>query len=135
MSVTIALALPRLAEAEKLQEALYTAGDAEYHKFLTSEEFVARFAPSSDNIAKVTAALEKYGLKVEKTSATTLRATGLPAVMESTFQVTLHDFELPAHAGVAATTFHAPLARPVIPAEISSAVTAVVGLSSSPVTG
>jgi kumamolisin len=132
MSVTIALALPKLAEAEKLQQALYTAGDAQYHKFLTSDEFVARFAPSSADVAKVTAALENYGLKVEKTSATTLRATGLPAVMERTFQVTLHDFELPAHGGVAGATFHAPLARPVIPAEISSAVTAVVGLSNSP---
>ncbi len=132
MSVTVALALPKLAEAEKLQEALYAPGDPQYHKFLTSEEFVARFAPSSNDIAKVTAALEKYGLKVEKTSTTTLRATGLPTVMERTFQVTLHDFELPAHDGVAAATFHAPLARPVIPAEISSAVTAVVGLENSP---
>jgi kumamolisin len=132
MSVTIALALPKLAEAEKLQEALYTPGDAQYHQFLSSEEFVSRFAPSSADIAKVTAALEKYGLKVEQTSATTLHATALPAVMERTFQVSLHDFELQPHAGLQATTFHAPLTRPVIPAEISSAVTAVVGLDSSP---
>ena len=133
MSVTIALALPRLSEAEKLQEALYASGDPLYHKFLTSEEFVARFAPSSEQVANVTSALEKYGLKVERTSATTLRATGLPATMERTFQVTLHDFEIPAHAGAAGSTFHAPLGRPVVPAEISSAVTAVVGLSNSPV--
>ncbi len=132
MSVTIALTLPKLADAEKLQEALYTPGDPQYHQFLTSKEFLARFAPSSAGIAKVTAALQSYGLKVEQTSATTLRATGLPSVMERTFQVTLHDFELQAHAGVPATTFHAPLTRPVIPAEISSAVTAVVGLDSSP---
>jgi kumamolisin len=132
MSVTIALTLPKLAEAEKLEEALYTHGDAQYHKFLTADEFVARFAPSSAEIAKVAAALEKYGLQVEQSSATTLRATGLPSTMERTFQVTLHDFELQAHDGVAATTFHAPLSSPVIPAEIASAATAVVGLDNSP---
>src|SRR5581483_4572172 len=46
ISVTIALALPALDEAEKLQQALYTPGDPQFHKFLTADQFVARFAPS-----------------------------------------------------------------------------------------
>jgi kumamolisin len=132
MSVTIALALRNLANAEELQEALYTPGDPRYHQFLTADEFVVRFAPSGADIAKVTAALEKYGLTVEKATATTLRATGLPSAMERTFQVTLHDFEISAEDGLVGSRFHAPLGRPIIPAEISSAVSAVVGLDNSP---
>ncbi len=128
MSVTIALALPKLNEVEKLQQALYTPGDPQFHKFLTAEQFVARYAPTSADVAKVVAALGKYRLTAERTTATTLRVTGLPADMERAFSVSLHSYEVAAHDGVAGYTYHAPLSRPAIPAEISSAVAAVVGL-------
>jgi subtilase family serine protease len=131
ISVTVALALPALNEAEKLQESLYTPGDPQFHKFLTAEQFVARFAPTDADIAKVTAALAKYGLTAEKTTATTLKVTGLPANMERAFSVVLHSYEVPAHNNVAAYTYHAPTSRVTVPAEISAAVTAVVGLDSS----
>lgn len=76
MSVTIALALPKLSDAEKLQQSLYTRGDPQYHQFLSAEQFVARFAPTDADIAKVVAALAKYGLTATKTTATTLKVTG-----------------------------------------------------------
>jgi subtilase family serine protease len=132
ISVTVALALPSLGEAEKLQESLYTPGDPQFHKFLTADQFVARFAPTDADIAKVTAALAKYGLTSEKTTATTLKVTGLPANLERAFSVVLHSFEVPAHDNVAGYTYHAPTSRPTVPAEISAAVAAVAGLDNSP---
>src|SRR5580658_8999842 len=45
-SVTIALRLPELNEAENLLKSLNTPGDPQFHQFLTADQFVARFAPS-----------------------------------------------------------------------------------------
>jgi kumamolisin len=132
ISVTIALALPALNDAEKLQESLYRPGDPQFHQFLTADQFVARFAPTGADVAKVVAALAKYGLTAERTTPTTLKVTGLPADMERAFSVSLHAYEVPAHDNVPGYTFHAPLSRPTVPNEISAAVAAVVGLDSRP---
>ena len=132
ISVTLTLALPGLSEAEKLQEAIYTPGTPEFHHFLTAEEFAARFAPTDADVAQVAAALAKYRLTVERTTATTLKVTGVPADLERAFSVRLHSYEVGSHANVAGYTFRAPLNRPIIPAEISGAVRAVVGLDNRP---
>jgi subtilase family serine protease len=132
ISVTIALRLPKLDDAEKLLISLHTPGDPQFHQFLTADQFVARFAPTNADVAKVIAALAKYGLTAERTTATTLRVTGLPADLERAFSVSLHSYEVPAHGTVAGYTFHAPLAGPTVPAEISAAVVALVGLDSRP---
>lgn len=133
MSVTIALKLPNLEEAEKLHEALYRQGDPQYHQFLTAEQFAARFAPTGADVAKVVAALAKYGLKAEKTTATTLKVTGLPSDFERTFQISLHSFEVAAQGNVARYTYRAATGRAIVPAEISSAVASVAGLDTSPI--
>lgn len=75
ISVTIALALPAASEVEKLQQAIYTPGAPEFHHFLTADQFAARFAPKDADVAKVVAAIAKYNLVAEKTTATT-RAGG-----------------------------------------------------------
>ena len=107
ISITIALSLPNLSEAERLQQAIYTPGDPQFHHFLTAEEFVARFAPSSADIAKIAAALARYGLTAEKTTATTLKVTGLPAQFERAFAVNLHRFDV----DIATTALRLQLSR------------------------
>ncbi len=131
-SVTVALRLSKLAEAENLLTSLHTPGDPQFHQFLTADQFVARFAPANADVAKVIAALAKYGLAAERTTATTLKVTGLPADMENAFAVSLHSYEVPAHGNVTDYTYHAPLTRPTIPAEIAVSVATVVGLDSRP---
>jgi kumamolisin len=132
ISVTVALGLSDLDGAEALLTSLNTPGNPQYHQFLTAEQFVARFAPSKSDVAKVVAALSKYGLTVTQTTATTLRATGLAADMERAFAVSLHSYSVPAHGALAGYTYHAPLSRAVVPAEVSGLVAAVVGLDSRP---
>src|ERR1700691_4729574 len=133
ISITIALSLPNLGDAERLQQAIYTPGDPQFHHFLTAEEFVARFAPSSAEIAKITTALARYGLTAEKTTATTLKVTGLPAQFERAFSINLHRFDVDAHDSSPGYSYHAPMSRPIIPAEIAPAVSAILGLDSRPV--
>jgi len=132
LSVTVVLQLPKLKEAEALLISLHTPGNAQFHKFLTPAQFAARFAPTNAEVARITASLAKYGLTAERTSATTLKVTGLPANMERAFAVSLHSYEVPAHGNVAGYAFHAPLSRATIPSEISGSVAAVVGLDSRP---
>ncbi|HXX56343.1 MAG TPA: protease pro-enzyme activation domain-containing protein, partial [Candidatus Nitrosotalea sp.] len=132
LSITIALRLRDLNAAENLLIALHTPGDPQFHHFLTAVQFVARFAPTDADVAKVTAALGKYGLTAERATATTLKVTGLPADMERTFSVSLHSYEVSTHDDVPGYTFHAPLTHATIPAEISASVAAVVGLDSRP---
>jgi subtilase family serine protease len=133
ISVTLTLALPKLAEAEKLQQAIYTPGTPEYHQFLTAAEFASRFGPTDADVATVIAALAKYGLSARRSTTTTLKVTGMPADMERAFSVNLHNYEVAAQDSHPGYTFRAPASRPMIPAEISSAVTAVFGLDNRPV--
>jgi subtilase family serine protease len=132
ISITIALRLPDLDRAEKLLKSVNTPGDPQFRQFLTADQFAARFAPAAADVAKVMAALSKYGLSAQQTSATTLRVSGLPADMERAFAVSLHSYEVPANENSAGYAFHAPLSHATIPAEISASVAAVVGLDSRP---
>ena len=132
ISITIALRLRQLNEAETLLQSLSTPGDPQFHRFLTADQFVARFAPTDADVARIIATLAKYGLAAQRTTATTLKVTGLPADMERAFAVSLHLYQVAAYDTVPSYTFHAPLAHPTIPSEISASVSAVVGLDSRP---
>lgn len=132
MSVTLALGLPDINGAESFMKSLYSPGDPQFHKFLSADQFVARFAPPDADVAKTIENLQKYGLTAEKTSATTLKVTGSPAAMERAFAVSLRSYAVPAHGNVPGYTFHAPLSHPTIPAEISASVVAVAGLDNQP---
>ncbi len=132
ISVTVALRLRNIDEAEKLLTSLSTPGNPQFHQFLTAEQFVARFAPTQAETAKVTAYYAKFGLTVERTTATTLRVTGAQANIERAFAVSMHNYEVPAHDNVPAYSYRAPLTAPTVPNEISASVAAVVGFDNSP---
>ena len=98
ISVTIALRLSDLDEAEKLLVSLHTPGDPQFHQFLTAERVRgALCARRCRRRERSLSALAKYGLAAERTTATTLKVTGLPADMERAFAVSLHSYEVPAH--------------------------------------
>jgi kumamolisin len=132
ISITIALGLPNLGDAEVLLQQINTPGSAQFHQFLSPEEFAARFAPNEESVAGIVASLSAYGLSTERTSPTMLRVTGSAADMERTFAVSLHRYAVGARDDVAGYTFHAPLAGARLPAELAGRVAGVVGLDSRP---
>jgi kumamolisin len=73
MTVTVALGLTSTDKAEALMKSLHTPSDPQFQKFLTAEQFTARFAPKDADVAKVMATFGKYRLVAERTSATTLK--------------------------------------------------------------
>ncbi len=132
ISITISFALPGLSEAEKLQQAIYTPGDPQFHHFLTPAEFNQRFGPKDEDVAQAIASLTKYGLSAERITGSTVRVTGTPAALERAFSVSLHSFEAPAAGNLASYRFRAAIGRPVMPAEISLKAAAVVGFNNHP---
>ena len=132
ISVTVALSLRNIDEAEQLLQSLSTPGSGQYHQFLTSDEFVARFAPTQSDVAKAIAAFAKYGLTAQQTTATTLKVSGLPANIERAFSVNLHSYSVAAHGEAPAYSFHAPQGQASLPSELSGMVSGVAGLSSRP---
>lgn len=133
ISVTLTLALPKLAEAEELQQAMYTPGSPEYRHFLTADQFAKRFAPSDGDIARIVAALAGYRLTAVKSTATTIKVTGMPVDMERAFSTTLHKYEVVAHENLPGYAYRGPATPGTIPPEIQGAVTAVIGLDNRPV--
>jgi len=129
MSITVALKMSNPSGAEALLKSLHTPGDPQFRKFLTPEQFKARFAPAETEVSRVIAALARYGLTSERITATTLRVTGMPENFERAFSVSLHSYSIPAHGEVEGYTYHAPANPMTIPAEISASVAAVVGLA------
>ena len=133
ISVTIALKLSDLAGAESLMQRLVTPGDAMYGKFLTPAQVEAQFGPNESDVARVIAELTASGLAVERTTSTTLTATGNAATLEQTFHTSLHQFVMPATAKHPSFTFRAAKTAPLVPVNIASVVRGVIGLNTNPV--
>lgn len=132
LTLTVTLRLTNLAEAEALLTSIYTPGNAKFHQFLSAAEFNARFAPSDEAVARVIAGLARYGLTAQRSTATTLSVSGLPADIERAFAVTLHRYSVKSHGGSPGFQFHAPLSAPSVPSELTSLVSAVAGLDTQP---
>ncbi len=133
ISVTIALKLSDLTGAESMMQRLVTPGDAMYGKFLTPAEVEAQFGPNESDVARVIGVLSAAGLTVERTTSTTLTATGKASTLEQAFRTSLHQFVMPATAKHESFTFRAAKTAPVVPANIASVVRGVIGLNTNPV--
>jgi subtilase family serine protease len=131
-ALTLSLKLKDRAGAEAFLESLYDATSANFHQFLTPEQYQARFAQSDAAVAEVIATLKAYGLAAERTGATTLHVSGSIPSLERAFRVNLHVYEVPAHGSIPAFRYHAPTSAASIPAELTAAVDNVVGLSTRP---
>ena len=132
VSVTIALALPNLAEAEELLQELNSPGSAQFHQFLSADQFIARFAPTSAAVASVIEDLAHYGLNSERIGATMLKVSGSTRGHRRCLTQSLHRYTVPAHDNVAGFSFHAPRAAGRLPPELAGKVAGVAGLDSRP---
>jgi len=132
VSVTVVLRLRDPNGAEDLLSALTTPGDPQFHKFLTPQQFAAKFGPSVADVANVISSLKRYGLRVDQVTPLTLRAIGTPANIENAFRVSLHQFDVPAQGRAAAYNYRAPLTPPKVPDAVAGLVSGVVGLDTRP---
>jgi subtilase family serine protease len=132
MTVTLALKLKDEAGAQAALQSVYTKGSANFLQFLTPAQFKARFAQSDADVEKLAASLATYGLTATRTGASTVKVSGPAAALENAFRVSLREYEVASDGVSSAYHFEAPTTAPKIPAEISSSVHSVIGLSTRP---
>jgi uncharacterized repeat protein (TIGR01451 family) len=123
--ITFVLPLRNQNELAELIERLYDPADELYGKYLTTAEFVARYAPTQEDHDKVVAYAKKMGLSVSNTHLNRLlvNASGPARVLESAFGLTLHQYMSPT-----GRTFYAPNNDPTVPVHIASVINGIVGL-------
>src|SRR3984885_8504112 len=132
ISLTVALKLRNTDQLESLLKSTYTAGEPGYRKFLTPQEFGAKFGPTPETIARVTQHFQKAGLHVTQLTGTHLSVSGNTAAIQAEFGVQLHAFEAAATDATPAYTFRSPVANPQIAPAIADAVQSVHGLDTRP---
>jgi|JI9StandDraft_1071089.scaffolds.fasta_scaffold03133_9 uncharacterized repeat protein (TIGR01451 family) len=114
---------------EDLVRRMYDPTDEEhYGKYLTSEEFTERFAPTEDDYNAVIAYAKSVGLTVNAThpNRTLLNVEAEKESVEKAFNLCLHHYQEPS-----GRKFYAPDNNPEIPAEIANVIRGIVGLDNS----
>jgi subtilase family serine protease len=126
LSLQVHLQMRNETAARAQLEAISDPDDAQYGKFLTTEQFAAAYAPSADDVAAVRAHLESHGLAVGEVPANNayVAATGTAAQVESAFSTHLSTYY------VAGETRYAPDQAASLPEAVATRVKTVIGLSS-----
>jgi subtilase family serine protease len=123
------LVLMRSASQEtalrQLMGELHTPGTANYHKWLTPDEFGKQFGPSDEDIATVEAWLTGHGFSVTKVNPgkQTIEFSGNVGQFRSAFHAQIHQYE------VNGQTHYANANDPQIPAALAPVVGGFVSLN------
>jgi subtilase family serine protease len=126
------LLLERSTEQEsalrQLLDAQQTKSSANYHTWLTPEQFGKQFGPSDADLQTVTEWLTKQGFQVAKVSAgrTTIEFNGTVAQVENAFQTQIHHFVVDGREHMA------NISDPSIPLALAPVVKGVVALNNFP---
>ncbi|GMA57265.1 hypothetical protein GCM10025858_17680 [Alicyclobacillus sacchari] len=101
-----------------------TPGNPNYHKFLTTSQFAAEYAPSQQVIQQIVGDIHQLGLQVDQVDADGLdiQVSGTVAQFDNALNTTIDNFRADGHE------FRAPKHVPHIPNVLLNSVLAVVGL-------
>jgi subtilase family serine protease len=127
MQVEVAVTPRDEAGLNRMLAALYDQNSPSYHRWLSTGEFDARYAPAAATQAAVAKFLGSSGLTVLPSGSPFLvRATGSSATVQSTFHTTLNTFKDPRGLSYFANS------TPVyLPASLAGTALGVVGLTNT----
>jgi len=125
LDLDVALAGQDPAGLAQAVAAVSTPGSPDYRHYLTSAQYAARFGPTATEVAQVSSALRAEGLTVgtPDPGSILLPVRGTAAAVSAAFGTPLESVQPPDQAPAIVNT-----ASPQIPADLTGAVTAVVGL-------
>jgi hypothetical protein len=117
---------PHMAEEEQFLRDLHTKGSPEFHRFLTAEEWNARFAPLPEDEQAVVDWAQAQGFTVTQRYPNRLLVDveAPVAVIQKALQIAIHTYQ----AG--AVSFFSNDRDPVVPAHLSGILRSVQGLNS-----
>jgi hypothetical protein len=126
LRLVLAVQPPHMAEEEQFLKELQTKGSPNFHKFLTADEWNARFAPPAEDEQAVVDWAISQGFTVTNRFANRLLVdVEAPAgVIEKAFGITINNYQLGDEVDFANDR------DPVIPAHLSGIVSGVLGLDS-----
>lgn len=118
LSLVFRLSPAQRADREALKRALLDPASPSYHRWLTPEEYAARFGAKPADVARASAWLASQGLEVHGASRLGSRLTfsGSVAKLEAAFHAPLHRFEV--HGAM----HYAMTAPPQVPAALADVV-------------
>lgn len=127
-SVTLSLAVKNLAALEAYAASTVDPTSANYHKFLTPDQFGATYGQDATSIAQVVNFLKATGLTVVKVYPNNLliRASGTNAQLAAVFGSPIHTFQ------ALGQTYEAPSSTSAVPSQLAGLVKGVHGLNSRP---
>ncbi|MBU5615405.1 protease pro-enzyme activation domain-containing protein [Geomonas azotofigens] len=128
MRFSFTLPLRNQQALDDLLRRVYDPADPLYGHYLTSSQFIERFAPSAADYEAVKSYARGLGLTITGTHAnrTILDVAGPAAAVEAAFDLQLHRYQ--AHSG---HTFVAPDSDPGVPSAIAGRISGMVGLDSA----
>lgn len=124
VDVAISLKLVNRPQLERFIASTVDRSSPNFRKFLTPQQFAARFGQSDASVTRVRAFLKAHGISVTKVFSNNLvlMARGSNAQLASLFGSPIHNFSENGQA------YQRPLNRLVMPAAISDVVAGVAGL-------
>jgi len=125
MTLNIAPSAAQKQEIAALLKALQDRNSPQYHKFLTHEQYAARFGLTDADMGKLTSWLKSQGFTVESVSKTrtSISFSGKAWQVEAALHTQLHQYNLNGEAHFAnATALH-------IPAQFAGVIGYVSGLN------
>ncbi len=124
LAQTVYLSLRNEAGAEAYARAVQTPGP-QFHKFLSREEFVKRFAPTDADIAKVESALTQLGYTIDSVfpNHLAIQVTSSAGTAQAALGVKLKRMTVNGRTGMV------PTGTPTVPASIRDLVRGIGGLN------
>jgi subtilase family serine protease len=125
LSLRFSMTPAQQADLNQLQAAQLDPSSPNYHQWLTSEQFGARFGLSASDLAKVSAWLTSQGFTITSVakSSTFINFTGTVAQVQQALGTAIHTVSYNGEQHISNLT------EPTLPAAISGVVLAVSGLN------
>ena len=127
LNLSIGLQLRNQQELQSLLREMYTPHSPGYHHFLSPQQFVDEFGPTTEQQQQVINYLQQQGFSITHISSNHLLidASASVAQAEATFKVAINNYRL------GANQFYANANPPSIPLPLASIITSIGGLDNS----
>jgi len=127
--LTLVLQLPDRAGLESFVASTVDPTSPNYQKFLTPQQFGARFGQPAAVIARITGYLNSQGIAVTEVfnNNLVLTAQASNAQLSAVFGTSIHNF------ANSTSNYQAPVSKALVPAALQDVVASVHGLSDKPI--
>ncbi len=123
LQLSISFPVRNQAELDELLREQQDPGSPNYQKYLTPQEYQARFGPTPAMIAPVQQFLTSQGLQVKPVVGQLMSASGTVKQVQCAFAVKINDYQF------GNRTIYASGNDPAVPANIAPDIQAIIGLN------